>query len=71
MTPKPEWVSISAYAIIHGVHRKTVHKWLDSGLLETFRVGRCIRIRCLTPEVVKSHSLRNTKARGKIDPHKP
>jgi hypothetical protein len=41
---KPEWVSISLYAQVYSTNRKTVYKWLEAGLLETFRVGRCIRV---------------------------
>lgn len=40
----PEWVSITAYALQFSVTRKTVYKWLEAGLLDTFRVGRCIRV---------------------------
>ena len=71
------WVSISRYGEIHGVHRKTVYKWLDSGLLETYRVGRCIRVKNQPPlltkrtPVTKSRDLRKPKARGKIVPHNP
>lgn len=42
--PRPVWVSISTYAVLYDTNRKTVYKWLDAGLLETFRVGRCIRV---------------------------
>lgn len=38
------WLSISAYARTYHVDRKTVYKWLDAGLLETFRVDKVIRI---------------------------
>lgn len=41
---KPEWVSITAYALQFSVNRKTVYKWLEAGLLDTIRIGRCIRV---------------------------
>jgi hypothetical protein len=39
-----EWLSITLYAQRYSTNRKTVYKWLEAGLLETFRVGRCIRV---------------------------
>lgn len=50
----PVWVSIKDYAAIYGVHRKTVHKWLDAGLLDTYRVGRCIRVKHQLPLLTKT-----------------
>ena len=65
-TPDPAWLSITAYAHHYGVSRKTVWKWLTSGLLETYRVGRCLRIKNMAPLVTKSPELRKSKARGKL-----
>lgn len=42
--PSVAWLSISAYARAYSVDRKTVYKWLDEGLLDTFRVHHVIRI---------------------------
>lgn len=47
--PEPRWVSISAYARIYGVDRRTVYKWLDAGLLTVYRVDRVVRIKALPP----------------------
>ena len=62
----PAWLSISDYAFHYGVSRKTVWKWLTSGLLETYRVGRCLRIKNMAPLVTKSTELRKSKASGKL-----
>jgi hypothetical protein len=45
----PEWLSVSDYAHCYGVDRDTVHKWLQADLLESFRVGKLIRIRHTPP----------------------
>ena len=45
----PAWVSITAYAALQAVSRKTVYKWLEAGLLITYRVGRLIRVRNQPP----------------------
>lgn len=45
------WLSISAYARYYGVSRHTVWKWLQGGLLELYRVGRCVRVRHQPPTV--------------------
>lgn len=42
-------MSISAYARAYGVDRSTVYKWLDAGLLVTYRVGRLIRVKHQPP----------------------
>lgn len=44
-----QWVSISRYALIYGVSRRTVHKWLRAQLLETYRVGWLVRVRNQPP----------------------
>lgn len=43
------WISISQYARIYGVSRPTVYKWLRAGLLETWRVRRCVRVKNQEP----------------------
>lgn len=45
-----EWVTVKRYALVYGVDRKTVYKWLRSGILETYRVGTLRRIRNRPPE---------------------
>lgn len=45
----PEWLSITDYAFRYGVDRSTVYKWLESNLLETYRVGTLVRIKNLPP----------------------
>lgn len=54
MSPDTLWVSISAYARIYGIDRSTVYKWLDSGLLTTYRVGKCIRVKHQPPLAARS-----------------
>lgn len=38
MTERPTnaWLSVSAYARVWGVSRRTVYKWLDEGLLDSY-----------------------------------
>jgi excisionase family DNA binding protein len=47
---KPDWVSVTTYARIYGVDRATVYKWLREKLLDTYRVGRVLRVRNLEPD---------------------
>lgn len=49
MRGSTDWLSITAYARIYGVHRNTVQKWLSSHLLVCYRVGRVIRIKDQPP----------------------
>ena len=44
-----KWVSVTRYATIYGVSRTTVYKWLDAGLLESYRVSATLRIRNMPP----------------------
>lgn len=45
------WLSVSAYSRAYGVDRRTVYKWLDSGLLDSYRVPpRLIRIKNQPPK---------------------
>ncbi len=62
MTPAPQpiWVSISTYAVLYQANRKTVYKWLEAGLLETFRVGRCIRVLNQPPRDRRQPSVRRS-----------
>lgn len=46
------WISITRYSEAYGADRKTVHKWLASGLLEFYRVGRFIRIKHQPPKLI-------------------
>jgi excisionase family DNA binding protein len=43
------WVSISEYARVYGIDRRTVYKWLDAGLLTVYRVDRVVRIKAEPP----------------------
>lgn len=49
MSDTPPWVSVPVYAQHYNADEKTVHKWLEAGLLESFRVGRFIRVRDQPP----------------------
>jgi uncharacterized protein YggL (DUF469 family) len=53
---RSEWLSIAAYGRCYSADRKTVRKWLEGGLLITFRVGRVIRIKNQPPIVQKSEN---------------
>jgi hypothetical protein len=57
-TPRSEpveiWVSITRYAEIHAVSRPTVYKWLDAGLLSTYRVDGVVRVRNIPPGACQS-----------------
>jgi len=48
--PPAEWLSVTAYARVHGVSRRTVQKWLRAAILKTYRVGTLIRIRNIPPD---------------------
>lgn len=43
------WLSISRYALVYGVSRNTVYKWMRAGVVETFQAERVVRIRNLKP----------------------
>jgi hypothetical protein len=51
MADDPRWISISAYALLYGVSRTTVYKWLHADLLETWSVNHLIRVRNRPPRV--------------------
>jgi hypothetical protein len=38
------WVSVTRYCELYDVNRKTVYKYLDAGLLQSWRVGRVLRV---------------------------
>lgn len=44
-----QYVSVTTYTEMFSVDRDTVYKWIDAGLLDTFRVGRLIRVRPVPP----------------------
>lgn len=50
-TETTAWLCITDYAYAYNVDRSTVYKWLDAGLLETYRVGRVVRIKNKPPDV--------------------
>ena len=60
MTPEPipvRWVSIRTYAQLYGVHRNTVRKWIQAGLVTVFRQQRTVRIQAQPPhEPEKAHT---------------
>lgn len=44
-----EWISITRYAQKYGIARHTLYKWMDAGIVEFFRVERCVRLRDRPP----------------------
>lgn len=44
-----EWITVSLFARKYGIDRRTVYKWLDMELLETYRIGAVTRVRDLKP----------------------
>lgn len=44
------WVSISAYARTHGVHRNTVAKWVKLGVLDFWKQGKIVRVKNQPPQ---------------------
>lgn len=46
---KPDWVSIKEYAGIYGVHRHTVAKWIEAGLVIAWKTGKTVRIKRQPP----------------------
>lgn len=47
--PVAIWVSVSRYCELYDVERKTVYKFLESGLLPSWQVGRVLRVRNMPP----------------------
>lgn len=39
-----EWISTVAYGKRYGIDSRTVRKWMDAGLLRTYRVDKTIRV---------------------------
>ena len=48
--PRAQWLSVTAYADVYGVTRATVYKWLRAHVLQTYALGRILRIRNLPPD---------------------
>ena len=46
---KPEWVSIQQYAEHYGLHRHTVAKWIEAGLLIAWKAKRTVRVKRQPP----------------------
>lgn len=62
---EPRWLSISDYARRYAVHRNTVRKWLDAGLLTSYRLHHVIRVQDAPPlgaVVTNSRELRKSNA---------
>jgi hypothetical protein len=38
------WISVTKYCGRYDLDRKTVYKYLDAGLLESWQVGRVLRV---------------------------
>lgn len=45
MVPKPEWITIEAYAEQEGVSKATVRRWIREGKLEAQDIGGKRRVR--------------------------
>jgi hypothetical protein len=60
-SPRPAavWVSVTRYCELYSLERKTVYKYAALGFVETWQVGRVLRIRnrrphdARTPEIPK------------------
>jgi excisionase family DNA binding protein len=50
---EPTWISVRRYCEIYGLSRATVYKYLDSGLLESWQVGRVLRVKNEPPQESK------------------
>lgn len=46
---RDEWLTVTHYAERFDVDPRTVYKWMKAGLLETFRIGRLLRIKNQPP----------------------
>lgn len=55
--PPADWVTISAFARRYGIDRHTVYKWLDARILQTYAVGKLLRIRNLPPDQHRPSSM--------------
>lgn len=51
--PDHGWISVTRYCERYDVDRKTVYKYLDSGLLESWQVGRVLRVENRPPHTTK------------------
>jgi len=51
-TPPEVWVTITRYAVLYGVTRPTVYKWLECGLLEYYQAGAVVRVKNQLPRSV-------------------
>lgn len=49
-----QWLSISAYARLYGVHRNTAAKWVKLHAVEFYRKGKAVRIRNVPPDQQES-----------------
>lgn len=65
-SPDPEWVSIKEYAAIYRVHRNTVTKWAESGLLICWRVQHTVRVKNAPPD--QTSTLSRKACKGPIAP---
>ena len=48
---QPEWVSVTKFARKYGVDRGTVYKWLDNGVLKSYKQGGVRRILDIRPDL--------------------
>jgi len=46
------WISISRYALVYGVSRTTVYKWMRAGVVETFQAERVVRVKNQKPRTI-------------------
>lgn len=46
------WISISRYAVLYGVSRTTVYKWIRAGMVERFQAEKVVRIRNQKPRTI-------------------
>ena len=53
MTDRLIWISVSRYCELYDVSRATVYKYLAAGLLESWQVGRVLRVSHRPPQPVK------------------
>jgi excisionase family DNA binding protein len=44
------YLSIAGYARTYGISRHTVYKWLEAGVLQTYRVDTLVRIKNVPPD---------------------
>ncbi len=53
----PGWITVKAYCQHYGIDRSTLRKWVGHGVVTSYRVGRCVRIKHEPPKELRAHDV--------------